>query len=77
MTLEEIKSTCDVIEGYVDLGLFDEALEVMRKLPPEFRIANNRAEMRGLSQLERVKKSDDFHPKIRPTSRSVSMDSHA
>ena len=77
LTLEDIQRTCDVIEGYADLGLFDSALEVMRSLPPEIRIAHDRAEMRRLSPSKKVKKPDDFHPIIRPSSRSVSMDSHA
>ncbi len=41
MTLEELKRTCDVMEGYVDLGLFNEAFKLMRGLPSEFRMTSD------------------------------------
>ncbi len=40
ITLQEFKRTCDAIEGYMDLGLLDEALKVMQHLSSELRIAN-------------------------------------
>ena len=44
ITLEEIQRRCDAIEGYMDLGLSDEALKTMQHLSSELRIANNGAE---------------------------------
>jgi hypothetical protein len=44
ITLEEIQRRCEAIEGYMDLGLSDEALKTMQQLSSELRIANNGVE---------------------------------
>lgn len=38
MTAEEFKKTCDAVEGYTALGLFEEALNILEDLPPELKI---------------------------------------
>lgn len=38
ITLGELQQKCDMMEGYVDLGLLEEAMQVMRKLPSELRL---------------------------------------
>lgn len=45
MTLREFKKTCDVMEGYVDLGLVDEALKLMRKLSSELCLSHDGMEL--------------------------------
>ncbi len=40
MTLEELKKSCDVVEGYVDLGLFNEAFKFMRSFSSELGITS-------------------------------------
>jgi hypothetical protein len=38
ITLGELQRKCDVMEGYMDLGLLDEAVQVMRELKSELRL---------------------------------------
>ncbi len=44
LTLGEFQRNCDVMEGYVDLGLLDEAIQVMRKLTSELRLTDEGSE---------------------------------
>ncbi len=44
ITLKEFKKTCDAIEGYMALGLSDEAFKAMRHLSSDLRIANHGVE---------------------------------
>ncbi len=45
ITLGEFQSRCDVMEGYVDLGLLDEAIQVMQKLTSDLRLTDEGGEL--------------------------------
>lgn len=38
MNLEEFRKACEVAEGYIDLGLYDEASNVLEDLPSQLKI---------------------------------------
>lgn len=38
LTLGDLQRKCDMMEGYVDLGLLEEAVQVMRTLTSELRL---------------------------------------
>jgi hypothetical protein len=44
ITLGEFQRKCDAMEGYVDLGLLDEAIEVMNKLTSELNLTDEGGE---------------------------------
>jgi predicted Zn-dependent protease len=39
MTAQEFKRACDTAEGYIDLGLFDEAVDVLEDLPTQAKVS--------------------------------------
>lgn len=39
MNLEEFRKACEVAEGYIDLGLFDVAIDVLESLPTQAKIS--------------------------------------
>lgn len=39
MTAQEFKTICDKAEGYIELGLFDEAVDVLESLPTQAKIS--------------------------------------
>lgn len=45
LTLREFQRKCDAMEGYVDLGLLDEAIQEMRKLTSELRLTDEDGEL--------------------------------
>ena len=45
ITLGEFQRKCVVIEGYMDLGLLDEAVQVMRELTSELRLTDEDGEL--------------------------------
>ena len=45
ITLGELQRKCDVMEGYVDLGLLDEAIQVMRELKSDLRLTAEDGEL--------------------------------
>ena len=45
MTLGKFKKTCDVMEGYVDLGMVDEAMKMMRKLTSDLKLPHGGTEL--------------------------------
>ncbi|HEY1083808.1 MAG TPA: hypothetical protein VGE29_16215 [Prosthecobacter sp.] len=38
MNAEEFRITCDAIEGFIELGMLEDALELLEKLPPRLKI---------------------------------------
>ncbi len=45
ITLGELQNRCDVMEGYVDLGMIEEAIKAMRNLTSELRLADEGGEL--------------------------------
>lgn len=45
ITLGELQQKCDMIEGYVDLGLLDEAGQVMRELKSELQLTDEAGDL--------------------------------
>lgn len=74
LTLGELQRKCDVMEGYVDLGLPEEAIEVMHKLTSELSLTDAEGE-----QLMNVlmKKNSPARPAVDETGHSTASHSHA
>ena len=74
ITLGELQRKCDVMEGYVDLGLLDEAVQVMRELKSELKLT---AEDGELLMNVLTKKNSPAQPAVDETGHSTASHSHA